>query len=303
MSLRYVSLLKPGFPRVNLSKSELFRFASSPRARREGPGCGSPSVSSSLPAGVGRDAHRRVAAVGTNVRCSDVLLVGLDHTRPKDPRMSLGVASIVANLQIHAVPHRAISENVSDQNFTLAPVLREAMSVEFNSPNADTVVGAFVWNEVYMQELLSALRQNGYRGRIGVAGPQVSYAGKGTLERLYPGADYFVRGYAEDAIVALASARGPGTSSAWSAPSPPFASRRENDPPRPAYQFEGNIPNSLPPPRMVAARLGLASEGEGGIQLGRRWTIRGRCKGCTGQGSRIRTCSARQPSANCPRPT
>ena len=44
--------------------------------------------------------------------------------------------------------------------------------------------------EVWVQELLLSLRQGGYRGRIGMAGPQVPYASKRTLKNLYPGADY-----------------------------------------------------------------------------------------------------------------
>ena len=73
-----------------------------------------------------------------------------------------------------------------------------------------------------MQELLSSPRQGGYQGspgRIGMAGPQVPYASKQTMKNLYRGADYSARGYAEDAIAALACAPEPTLARSPSAPS------------------------------------------------------------------------------------
>lgn len=105
---------------------------------------------------------------------------------------------------------------------TLARFHREALPDEFDSPAADiVVVGAFEWNQVWVQELLSSLRQGGYRyrGRIGMAGPQVPYARKRTLKNLYRGADYSARGYAEDAIAALACAHEPTLARSPSTPS------------------------------------------------------------------------------------
>eukprot|EP00750_Incisomonas_marina_P026000 INCI5851.1.p2 GENE.INCI5851.1~~INCI5851.1.p2 ORF type:complete len:139 (-),score=6.27 INCI5851.1:225-641(-) len=53
--------------------------------------------------------------------------------------------------------------------------------------------------------ICEALWQAKFPGRIGIAGPQVSYVDvAGQLEQYYPLADMFVRGYAEEAIGAIA---------------------------------------------------------------------------------------------------
>ena len=67
----------------------------------------------------------------------------------------------------------------------------------------DVAVGAYVWGEALVQGLLPRLRAGGFRGRIILGGPQISYAPAG-LESLYPDADVFVRGYGEAALGALA---------------------------------------------------------------------------------------------------
>ena len=60
--------------------------------------------------------------------------------------------------------------------------------------------GGFVWNEPFVKTILKELKSYRYRGRIVMAGPQVSYVVKGRLERYFPEADVFIRGYAENAV-------------------------------------------------------------------------------------------------------
>ena len=63
-------------------------------------------------------------------------------------------------------------------------------------------IGAFVWCEPEVQALLRALCPE---TDVVLGGSQVSYAGPGRLEQLYPGARYFVRGNGEFAMVSLAA--------------------------------------------------------------------------------------------------
>ncbi|MEZ5993605.1 MAG: radical SAM protein [Planctomycetota bacterium] len=58
-----------------------------------------------------------------------------------------------------------------------------------------------------MQRTLAHLRTMGFRGRIVLGGPQISYAGKG-VAKLYPDAGVFIRGYGELAILQLARSSG-----------------------------------------------------------------------------------------------
>ncbi len=136
------------------------------------------------------------------------ILVALDHVRPKDPRLSLGAASVVANLLKHQVPHSVFSGNVALEHAideTVETIAAKVLSVGGDAGSkCDVILGSFVWNEPYIQQIVQLLRKYHFPGRIGLAGPQVSYAPKNTLETLYQHVDFFIRGYAEDAVVCIA---------------------------------------------------------------------------------------------------
>jgi radical SAM superfamily enzyme YgiQ (UPF0313 family) len=99
--------------------------------------------------------------------------------------------------------------NISDREVVrdLDKIVDWAMVGDRAHANNDIFFGAFVWNEPYVQHIMAGLRQAGFPGRIGVGGPQVTYAEAGSLERLYPHADLFVRGFAEDALVSVAQGK------------------------------------------------------------------------------------------------
>lgn len=63
-------------------------------------------------------------------------------------------------------------------------------------------MGTYVWHENHTQNLLDTLKQEGFPGRIILGGPQISYT-KSNLEKYYPQADIFIRGYGEDALAKL----------------------------------------------------------------------------------------------------
>lgn len=129
-----------------------------------------------------------------------LLMVALDWTRSKDPPISLGHASILANLQRFHIDATSRAYSVNHQHFKAQEVSDYILS---NSDvDTDVALGAFVWNEKAMQEILDTLRKEGFPGRIIIGGPQVSYVKRG-LEKYYPQADIFVRGYAEDAMARL----------------------------------------------------------------------------------------------------
>ncbi len=64
----------------------------------------------------------------------------------------------------------------------------------------DIAFGAYVWGESLLQNVLTLVRNTGFRGRIILGGPQVSYTKQG-LDELYPLADGFIRGYGEEALL------------------------------------------------------------------------------------------------------
>ena len=136
-----------------------------------------------------------------------LVLVSLDWLRPKDPRMSLGHASLLASLattkrvDVVAVA-RAVNAPSFDREEVLGSILRAASS------DTDVAIGAYVWNEGVVQWLLPALRREGFTGRIILGGPQITYAPSGVLD-VYPEADVIVRGYGEDALAAVAATAEP----------------------------------------------------------------------------------------------
>ncbi|MDP2270502.1 MAG: radical SAM protein [Archangium sp.] len=139
-----------------------------------------------------------------------LILVDFCWTRDKDPRVPLGHASLLASLR--AVPGLdvrtvvvAVNAGLQRPEEVAAVILDHATGCD--STNVDVAFGAYVWGEDLLRAVLSALRRRGFRGRIILGGPQISYAGPG-LEELYPEADAFVRGYGEDALVSITRAPG-----------------------------------------------------------------------------------------------
>jgi radical SAM superfamily enzyme YgiQ (UPF0313 family) len=139
-----------------------------------------------------------------------IILVDLYWTRDKDPRVPLGHASLLAalgqepGLDVHPV---VVPVNLGklDVDELATTILECAWD---KSPDAaDLAIGAYVWAEELIQRLLPLLRARGFRGRIILGGPQISYAEPG-LEPIYPDTDAFVRGYGEDALLQLVRAPG-----------------------------------------------------------------------------------------------
>ena len=130
-----------------------------------------------------------------------LILVALDWLRPKDPRASLGHASLHARLvdvpELEVVPIAcAVNVVEFDHRSLLADIVRAAV------PGSDIAIGVYVWNEHVVQWLLPSLRQAGFTGRIILGGPQITYAPADILD-VYPDADVIIRGYAEDALAAV----------------------------------------------------------------------------------------------------
>lgn len=137
------------------------------------------------------------------------ILISLDHIRPKDPPLSLGVASIMSHLKQKKIEYNAHTYNIAEETrvYPLARKILDTIWKSYNHPRYDLMFGGFVWNEPFIKMILKELRGYRYRGRIVMAGPQVSYVERGQLEKYYPEADVFIRGYAELAVADLAEGK------------------------------------------------------------------------------------------------
>ena len=135
------------------------------------------------------------------IRFKKILQLSLDWCRPKDPPISLGAASIVSHLRSHNVDVAPLSYNVNYPQFDTDVIVHDIFA---SNPNEHTLlgIGAFIWNETNLQDILSKLHRYKFPGKILLGGPQVSYA-TSNLEEYYPLVDIFCRGYAEDAVLKL----------------------------------------------------------------------------------------------------
>ena len=216
-----------------------------------------------------------------------ILQLSLDWCRPKDPPISLGAASIVSHLRSHNVDVAPLSYNVNSPQFDTDVIVHDIFA---SNPNECTllVIGAFIWNETNLQDILSKLRQYKFPGKILLGGPQVSYA-TSNLEEYYPLVDIFCRGYAEDAVLKLI------TSSTTDEPSPTIGGIVYKGLPDMKQQATCNL-ESLPSPFL---------DGTIPPQKFLRWeTQRGcpfRCSFCQHRESNLPTASSlqtRQPMKN-----
>lgn len=135
-----------------------------------------------------------------------IILVDFYWTRDKDPRVPLGHASILTTLRerggidVCSIIVAVNGPGLDAEGITSA-ILRDAQDV--NPSDVDVAFGAYVWGEELLQEVLHRLRASGFKGRVILGGPQISYSGRG-LESIYPGVDAFIRGYGEEVLAKLA---------------------------------------------------------------------------------------------------
>lgn len=137
-------------------------------------------------------------------------LIDFTWSRDRDPRVPLGHASLLAALDdveglrvtSHVVP---VNDGPPQIDALIAAIV--ASGHDRSAADHDVAMGVYVWGERWVQQALRLLRQSGFRGRIILGGPQISYA-DARLEQLYPEADVFVRGAGEVALRALARAPG-----------------------------------------------------------------------------------------------
>ena len=124
--------------------------------------------------------------------------------RNKDPRIPLGHASLLASLNINTSCNIfSIVECINDDDFSIDRIFDRIFKLLQTKKNISTIgFGVYVWSEDTIQQLISRIRESGFRGKIVLGGPQISYCGP-TLEENYPQADIFVRGYGEIALASI----------------------------------------------------------------------------------------------------
>lgn len=133
------------------------------------------------------------------------MVVEFPWGRDKDPRVPLGHASLIAVLHSMNIEYTSIVREINADGFNIGEILKEILALV--NDDSMVAIGAYVWAEDSIQYLMNALRRRGFKGKIVLGGPQISYMPDG-LEATYPHADIFVRGYGELALAGLALNQG-----------------------------------------------------------------------------------------------
>jgi radical SAM superfamily enzyme YgiQ (UPF0313 family) len=147
-----------------------------------------------------------VSSAKSRIKQRGLILIALDWTRPKDPPLSLGHASILTNLRRKNIPVLEKSYAVNKPEFSTNSVIEFILENNKENSHLDLAMGAYIWNENAIQEIIAEIRYHGFKGRIILGGPQISYVKSG-IEHYYPLADIFIRGYAEEALAELMTSK------------------------------------------------------------------------------------------------
>jgi hypothetical protein len=109
-----------------------------------------------------------------------VVLVDFFWTRDQDPRVPLGHASLLTALrQRFSGEVRSVVLPVNAGELRADRVAELLLDHTRGVPpeDVDLAIGAYVWAESLIQQVLPLVRDGGFRGRIILGGPQISYAG------------------------------------------------------------------------------------------------------------------------------
>ncbi len=134
-----------------------------------------------------------------------VILLALDWSRDKDPRTPLGHLSILSSLKAAKIDVVSIVEPVATCN--LDDLRIRICSQGHVDRDVDLAIGVYCWNDRLVQRLLPTVRCHGFKGRIILGGPQISFMDDG-FKAVYPDADVFIRGDGEEALAAVLQSLG-----------------------------------------------------------------------------------------------
>lgn len=131
------------------------------------------------------------------MRYKRLILAALDWAKHKEPPFSLASASIIARMQREPVEIVHQTWRVNHASFNASAVADFVLKQ--STPNSVVAFGTYTWNDAQVVQITRELKYKGFPGTIVIGGPQISYTKQG-LEKYFPHADFFIRGYAEQAM-------------------------------------------------------------------------------------------------------
>jgi hypothetical protein len=126
-----------------------------------------------------------------------LILLALNWERDKDPRTPLGHCSILSSLRAAKIDTISLVEQVDASD--LHELCSRICSYSHANAPSDLAIGVYCWNDMIVKRLLPAVRRIGFKGRIILGGPQISFLESG-FKTTYPDADIFICGDGEEAL-------------------------------------------------------------------------------------------------------
>lgn len=135
---------------------------------------------------------------------SKILMVSFDLIRQNDPPKSFAIASLLASLK----NNEQIKAKYVFSHLSINVLYRKAdWQSTIKSYNlrkySFIAVSAYIWNEIYTNDLLKYLRENKFTGKIILGGYQITNSSDSDLKLKYPLADFFVKGFAEQQLAEI----------------------------------------------------------------------------------------------------
>lgn len=134
-----------------------------------------------------------------------LLLITFDFIRPDEPTTSLAAGSLISRLKVEPrYGHDFVAEHMSFNLYSHKELTVERILTDITRNNELTDlhaigIGCYVWANRLVNPLVSALRANGYEGKIILGGYEIAYREGLTTD--YPSVDVFILGYAEESLV------------------------------------------------------------------------------------------------------
>jgi radical SAM superfamily enzyme YgiQ (UPF0313 family) len=135
-----------------------------------------------------------------------LLIISFDLIRPSEIETPLAIASLLSFLKHDPylrdqMDFHHLSINSFNYRADALPNTFDDSLLAFDLENISFIaISAYIWNEYSLNGFIKHLRELGFRGQIILGGYQITYANKQELPLLYPDAQIFISGYAEQSL-------------------------------------------------------------------------------------------------------
>jgi len=144
---------------------------------------------------------------------ANLLFISFDHFRPGEIRKSHAISSLVAYLKQHAPQCGELSDvqsfDPSDPQCTPRRIVNNSNRGRRINDYDFIFLPDYAWSSRLTNPVIARLRRMGFRNKIVVGGYEVTATPNQRLQTDYPQADCFIKGYAEEAVLQIATGRVP----------------------------------------------------------------------------------------------